>query len=154
MFEGVKVLCGKREKPSCNLSTDAQGAPLDDAAAIATAWEEFLSNKFAATAAEVQRPEMEDLPNTQGSDQLSATEILQGLQHMNNGKARGPDDIPVLVYKVSNVCKTTLIELLQKVWDTEVVPVKFAQATFVMLYKQKGSKNDPAKYRCIGLLNH
>ena len=47
-----------------------------------------------------------------------------------------------------------LIELLQKVWDTEEVPVKFAQATFVMLYKHKGSKNDPSKYRCIGLLNH
>ena len=31
---------------------------------------------------------------------------------------------------------------------------EFAKATFIMLYKKKGSKNDPRKYRCIGLLSH
>ena len=34
------------------------------------------------------------------------------------------------------------------------MPEEFAKATFVMLYKNKGSSNDPAKYRCIGLLSH
>ena len=32
--------------------------------------------------------------------------------------------------------------------------VSYAQAKFVMISKNKGSSNDPSKYRCIGLLNH
>lgn len=34
------------------------------------------------------------------------------------------------------------------------MPVNLAVAKFVMLFKQKGSANNPKKYRCIGLLNH
>ena len=95
------------------------------------------------------------LPTTQGSDQLTEEENLEGLQRMNNGKACGPDSISVMIYKVNPVCKRLLTQLLQKYGTrTEKVPIKFACATFVMLYKNKGSKNDPSKYRCIGLLNH
>ena len=47
-----------------------------------------------------------------------------------------------------------LQKLIQAIWLTEEVPEEFAKATFVMLYKNKGSSNDPAKYRCIGLLPH
>jgi hypothetical protein len=46
------------------------------------------------------------------------------------------------------------VELLQKIWQTEEVPEDFAKASFVMIFKNKGSNNNPAKYRCIGLLNH
>ena len=143
VFDGVKALRGKRERPPCNLSTDAQGAPLDDAAAVAQVWEEFLSDKFAATEAEAKRPDMEELPATQGTDQLELGEILQGMQKMCNGKACGPDDIPVIIYKKSVVCRDLLVNLLQTIWDTEEVPVKFVRATFVMLYKNKGSFFDP-----------
>ena len=97
---------------------------------------------------------METLPVTQGTDQLAEEEILRGLQRMKNGKARGPDNIPVSVYKTSTVCRDLLVSLLQRIWDSEEVSEKFARATFVMFYKHKGSKNDPTKYRCIGLLNH
>ena len=38
--------------------------------------------------------------------------------------------------------------------DTEEVPARFARAKFVMIFKNKGSSNDPTKYRCIGFLNH
>ena len=121
---------------------------------MAAVWEEFLTKKFAATTAENKRPDMETLPCTQGSDQLTEEEVMQGLRRMNKGKARGPDNIPVEVYQGSNVCRELLVQLLQKVWDTEEVPEEFAHASFKMLYKNKGSKDDPSKYRCIGLLTH
>ena len=54
----------------------------------------------------------------------------------------------------SEVCRELLFDLLKKIWDKEDVPVSFARATFTMLYKNKGSPNDPTKYRCIGLLTH
>ena len=53
------------------------------------------------------------------------------------------------------MCKRLLRDLLSKIWLDEEVPVEFARATFVMLYKHKGSRDDPSKYRCIiGLLGH
>ena len=39
-------------------------------------------------------------------------------------------------------------------WDKEAIPENLGVANFVMLYKNKGSSDDPTKYRCIGLLNH
>ena len=38
-------------------------------------------------------------------------------------------------------------------WDKEVVPPILAVGIFVMIHK-KGSPDDCANYRCIGLLNH
>ena len=66
----------------------------------------------------------------------------------------GTVPIPAEAYKYSPVCNKLLIELLQKIWRTEDVPHDFAKASFVMLFKNKGSSNNPAKYHCIGLLNH
>ena len=92
--------------------------------------------------------------STQGHEPLTEKEILDGLARSKCGKSRGPDGIPIEIYKTSEVCKKLLIRLFQTTWDAEDVPAKFAQATFTMLYKNKGSPDDPSKYRCIGLLNH
>ena len=64
---------------------------------------------------------------------------------MNTGKAVGPDRIPTKLYKHSPKCQKLLCQLIQKIWIEEDVPSAFARATFVMLYKNKGSSNDPKK---------
>ena len=91
---------------------------------------------------------------TAGKGYLHEEEIIAGLKKMKNGKATGIDDIPAEIYKVCPVCKQALIMLLQKIWKDEVVPKAFAQAKFVMLFKNKGSSDDPTRYRCLGMLNH
>ena len=121
---------------------------------VAKAWHRFLKGKFSATAREENRPEMETLPCTQGQEPLSDKCFLRGLSKMARGKACGPDAIPAELYKHSAVCRGMLQHLLQKIWLTEEVPVEFAKASFVMLFKNKGSSDDPSKYRCIGLLPH
>ena len=73
---------------------------------------------------------------------------------MTNNKACGPDGIPVELHEHSKPCAGMLRHLLQKMWLEEDVSQDFAKATFVMLFKNKGSSNDPSKYRCIGLLAH
>ena len=98
---------------------------------------------------------MEELtPTKNNGDVLTEEEFLQGLTKMGNGKACGPDNIPADLYKRSPLCARQLYDILSKIWTTEEVPTDFARATFVMLYKHKGSSDDPSKYRCIGLLNH
>ena len=154
VYDAVKVLACKREKPSPNITTDQNGNTLKCAEEIAKAWNTFLTSKFAATDAEKARPEPEALPCTQGADDLTDEQFARGLAKMSNNKACGQDGIPSEIYKRSDKCRDLLRLLLQKIWREEDVPVDFARATFVMLYKNKGSSNDPTKYRCIGLLTH
>lgn len=155
IYKSVKVLARKPEAPSPNLTTDQGGKTLECAQDVAAAWKAFLQNKFKKTNDEIhKRRPMEPLPCTQGADELTAPEIKRGIMKMSNGKACGPDSIPAELYKRSKVCYGLLEQLLQKIWETEDVPVSFAQTTFKMIFKNKGSTNDPSKYRCIGLLNH
>ena len=154
IYKSVRVLAGKRQKPSANLTTDGMGNILGSAQDVAKRWAQFLTRKFAATQAEEDRPAMQGLEPTVGQGELTRKEILQGLGRMSNGKATGPDELPIEIFKVCPVCQQLLIELLQSIWRDEVVPTDFAKAKFVMLYKNKGSSDDPSKYRCLGLLNH
>ena len=66
---------------------------------------------------------------------------------MSKGKACGPDNIPAEIYKRSEICKELIVKMLQKIWSNEEVPDQFARAVFAMLFKNKGSANDPKKYR-------
>ena len=52
-----------------------------------------------------------------------------------------------------SVIKDELFKFLNFVWDNECVPENLASGKFVMLWKNKGSQDDPTKYRCIGMLN-
>ena len=97
---------------------------------------------------------MEELEETVDTDQLTEAEILSGLSKMKQNKATGPDGVPIAVFQTCPVCKKLLITLLQRIWNDEVVPVEFGEAKFAMLFKNKGSADDPTKYRCLGLLNH
>ena len=47
-----------------------------------------------------------------------------------------------------------LTTLLLKIWSSEEVSEDFARANFIMLYKNKGTADDPAMYRCLAMLNH
>lgn len=65
---------------------------------------------------------------------------------MNTEKAVGPDRIPTnqALQMQLKMPKATL-RIDSKIWLEEEVPAAFARATFVMLYKNKGSSNDPKK---------
>ena len=154
IYQGVNALARKQSKPPTNLTADNDGNLLKCPEDVASTWYRFLKTKFSATSAEADRPEMEELPCTQGQHELTEAKFKQGLKKMNTNKAVGPDRIPTKLYNHSARCQQLLCELIQKIWRDEEVPIKFARATFVMLFKNKGSSDDPTKYRCIGLLSH
>ena len=84
---------------------------------------------------------------------LKAQEVLKAVKGLKNHKAVGADGIPVEVYKVSPAAFNLLYMLLARIWKEETMPSQLGMAIFKMLYKRKGSSNNPTKYRCIGLLN-
>ena len=95
---------------------------------------------------------MEELPKT--DDRISWQEFEEAVKRLKRGKATGPDGIPAEFFKFCPVIKNELFHLISFMWNEEVVPPSFVAANFRMLYKNKGSREDPSKYRCIALLNH
>ena len=115
VHNGVKALARKRHKPPTNLNTDSAGNMLNCAEDVAATWHRFLQAKFAATAEERARPQLESLPCTKDTCGLSEAQFLKGLHKMKTGKAVGPDMIPTKLFKHSQQCQTLLRQLIQKI---------------------------------------
>ena len=80
---------------------------------------------------------------------IRAKEVLAAVRSLKNHKAVGADGIPIEIYKVSSSAFKLLFELLERVWQEECVPEDLGVAVFKMIYKRKGSSDDPSKYRCM-----
>ena len=52
------------------------------------------------------------------------------------------------------MASSELFFFLRHVWEQECVPKSLVLCVFVMMYKKKGSRDDPTMYRALGLLNH
>ena len=156
VFNLVNVLVNKPKKPPTNLNSDVSGNLLRSPEDTAAAWELFLSDKFSATDEELLRPSMPPLPKV--FDPITKDEFVEkAIKSLKVGKAPGPDGgVPAIVYKNCPLIKNELFQLLQFMWEEEVVPVTLVRVKFRMIYKHKGFSfsNDPSKYRCIALLNH
>ena len=152
----VKTLSGKDDKKpetdiSINPSTKKLIAGPEERA---TVWGAFLRKKFAPTQTEVEdRPAMPPLPPRDQGNTLTKDEVRRAVKSLKKHKAVGADGIPVEVYQASESAFELLAELLARVWKEEKVPEELGEAIFKMIYKNKGSSEDPRKYRCIGLLN-
>ena len=155
IFRLVNTLRNKPKSPPTNLSKDESGKLLTSPKEKAAVWFRFLKSKFEATPAEKARPPLEPLPTQRShTDPLTREEFEAAVKKLKNGKATGPDGIPAEVYKRCKDIREELFKLLSFVWEHECLPGNLAVAKFVMLFKHKGSADDPTKYRCVGLLNH
>ena len=150
----VKKLSGKEDKsPVVDIGVDKQGGVITNATERAKVWYDFLKTKFAATEAENERPAMPTIPARDERNVLTVEEVRMAVNGLKNHKAVGADGIPVEIYKLSAPAFHQLHKLLARIWREETVPTDMGMAIFKMLYKRKGSPNNPSKYRCIGLLN-
>ena len=155
IYHLVKKLSNKPKPPPTNLTKDEDGTILKGPSEKVVRWEKFLTRKFEATPEESKRPPMPPLTSVRTSDDiLTRSEFDRAMKRMKISKATGPDDVPIEVFKKCPQLADELFNFMVYVWDNEVLPTNMAVAKFVMLYKHKGSTNDPSKYRCIGLLNH
>ena len=155
IFRIVKIMSGLMTAASNSApSTDKQGDLILDQKTLAKTWQQFLAGKFKATTAESERDPYEDLGPQLIDDPLTEQAFVRALQKLKKGKACGPDGIPGEVFTNCESAARELYRILKLIWQHEYVPPELVRASFVMLFKNKGSVNDPSKYRCIGLLPH
>jgi len=70
----------------------------------------------------------------------SLDETKKALKHMANGKAPGPDGIPVEIYKYNGQrLVRRLVYIFSIIWEKPSVPQEFKDASIVHLYKRRGN---------------
>ena len=86
---------------------------------------------------------------------ISREEVKRALNKMKNGKAAGPDGIPVEVWKVLQEEGVDILwDLYSKIFRQEKIPESWRNSSLIPIYKGKGDIQDCSNYRGIKLISH
>ena len=82
-------------------------------------------------------------------------EVKTALKKMKNGKARGPNDIPVEVWLIlGDVGIGFLTRLMNSLLKGERMPDEWRKSVLIPIYKDKGDSKECGNYRGIKLMSH
>ena len=95
------------------------------------------------------------VPNEGLIPAINRKEAEVALKGMKNGKAMGPDGIPVEVWKsLGEEGVDMLLDLLQKIFEQEKMPEEWRDSVIVPIFKEKGDIQDCGNYRGIKMISH
>ncbi|KAK3573336.1 hypothetical protein QTP86_022730 [Hemibagrus guttatus] len=88
-------------------------------------------------------------------DKIRKDEVRKALMRMKSGKAVGPDDIPVEVWKcLGEAAVEFLTSLFNRVLESERMPEEWRRSVLVPIFKNKGDVQSCSNYRGIKLMSH
>ncbi|KAK3546076.1 hypothetical protein QTP70_020445 [Hemibagrus guttatus] len=88
-------------------------------------------------------------------DKIRKDEVRKALKRMKSGKAVGPDDIPVEVWKcLGEAAVEFLANLFNMVLESERMPEEWRRSVLVPIFKNKGDVQSCSNYRGIKLMSH
>ncbi|KAK3512329.1 hypothetical protein QTP70_005794 [Hemibagrus guttatus] len=88
-------------------------------------------------------------------DKIRKGEVRKALKRMKSGKAVGPDDIPVEVWKcLGEAAVEFLTSLFNRVLESERMPEESRRSVLVPIFKNKGDVQSCSNYRGIKLMSH
>ncbi|KAK3560019.1 hypothetical protein QTP86_033818 [Hemibagrus guttatus] len=88
-------------------------------------------------------------------DKIRKDEVRKALKKMKSGKAVGPDDIPVEVWKcLGEAAVEFLTSLFNRVLESEKMPEEWRRRVLVPIFKNKGDVQNCRNYRGIKLMSH
>ncbi|KAK3515639.1 hypothetical protein QTP70_025326 [Hemibagrus guttatus] len=88
-------------------------------------------------------------------DKIRKDEVRKALKRMKSGKAVGPDDIPVEVWKcLGEAAVEFLANLFNRVLESEKMPEEWRRSVLVPIFKNKGDVQSCSNYRGIKLMSH
>ncbi|KAK3568551.1 hypothetical protein QTP86_008749 [Hemibagrus guttatus] len=88
-------------------------------------------------------------------DKIRKEEVRKALMRMKSGKAVGPDDIPVEVWKcLGEAAVEFLTSLFNRVLECEKMPEEWRRSVLVPIFKNKGDVQSCSNYRGIKLMSH
>ena len=76
-------------------------------------------------------------------------------ENMKSGKAAGPDDIPVEVWKcLAESTLEFLMKLYNRTMESERMPEEWRDSIMIPIFKNKGDTQSCSNYRGIKLISH
>ena len=94
-------------------------------------------------------------PNDQLVREVTRQEVEMALKKMKDGKAIGPDGIPVEVWKaLGREGVEMLHQLTREIMEKEVIPEKWRESTLIPIFKDKEDIQGCENYRGIKLMSH
>ncbi|XP_045112278.1 uncharacterized protein LOC123505180 [Portunus trituberculatus] len=94
-------------------------------------------------------------PNEVEVEDIMVQEVKKAIRRMKNGKATGPDEIPVEAWKALGDLGVEIVyEIICQAFDSERLPNEWRESTLVPICKEKGDIQDCGKYRGIKLMSH
>ncbi|KAK3548972.1 hypothetical protein QTP70_022655 [Hemibagrus guttatus] len=88
-------------------------------------------------------------------DKIRKDEVRKALKRMKSGKAVGPDDILVEVWKcLGEAAVEFLASLFNRVLESERMPEEWRRSVLVPSFKNKGEVQSCSNYRGIKLMSH
>ncbi|KAK3530194.1 hypothetical protein QTP86_018067 [Hemibagrus guttatus] len=88
-------------------------------------------------------------------DKIRKDEVRKALKRMKSGKAVGPDDIPVEVWKcLGEAAVEFLTSLFNRVLESEKMPEGWRRSVLVSIFKNKGDLQSCSNYNGIQLMSH
>ncbi|KAK2890506.1 hypothetical protein Q8A73_018806 [Channa argus] len=133
---------------------DKDGNVLTGASSVMGRWKEYFEELMNEENERERRVE-EVTVVKQEVAKISKSEVRRTLKRMKSGKAVGPDDIPVEVWKcLGEVAVEFLTSLFNKILESERMPEDWRKSVLVPIFKNKGDAQSCGNYRGIKLMSH
>ncbi|KAK3511868.1 hypothetical protein QTP70_027470 [Hemibagrus guttatus] len=133
---------------------DRDGRVLTSEESVQRRWKEYFEELMNE---ENEREKRVEEVNSveQKVDKIRKDEVRKALKRMKSGKAVGPDDIPVEVWKcLGEAAVEFLTSLFNRVLESERMPEEWRRSVLVPIFKNKGDVQSCSNYRGIKLMSH
>ncbi|KAF7655893.1 hypothetical protein LDENG_00048720, partial [Lucifuga dentata] len=133
---------------------DRDGNVLTGARSVMGRWKEYFEELMNEENERERRVEEVTVVNQEVA-KISKDEVRRSLKRMKSGKAVGPDDIPVEVWKcLGEVAVEFLTRLFNEILESERMPEEWRRSVLVPIFKNKGDVQSCGNYRGIKLMSH
>ncbi|KAK3541137.1 hypothetical protein QTP86_015723, partial [Hemibagrus guttatus] len=136
------------------VTKDRDGRVLTSEESVQRRWKEYFEELMNE---ENEREKRVEGVNSveQKVDKIRKDEVRKALKRMKSGKAVGPDDIPVEVWKcLGEAAVEFLTSLFNRVLESERMPEEWRRSVLVPIFKNKGDVQSCSNYRGIKLMSH
>ncbi|KAK3541095.1 hypothetical protein QTP86_013354 [Hemibagrus guttatus] len=133
---------------------DRDGRVLTSEESVQRRWKEYFEELMNEENKREKRVERVNSVE-QKVDKIRKDEVRKALKRMKSGKAVGPDDIPVEVWKcLGEAAVEFLTSLFNRVLESERMPEEWRRSVLVPIFKNKGDVQNCSNYRGIKLMSH
>ncbi|GFN88481.1 RNA-directed DNA polymerase from mobile element jockey-like [Plakobranchus ocellatus] len=150
MHAKIKDVSGKKIKcssPGCIKSKD--GTMLLEKREILNRWSEYVEDLFKDDECKTSK-----IKKKIEGPIILKEEVEPAIKKMKNGKATGPDNIPVQIIKaLDNLGKVLTTKLLNAIYDSGTIPEDLCKSVFIVMPKTPGT-TECELHRTISLMSH